>query len=105
MKVFDTANFAPQDKREAYMTAFAGSEVPKQVGFARGVELSATMDLWDLGAGIHLIRAADNGLRLTRSSQHLKIAAPERVAIAYQRREAGISIGPWTQRLHPGDLH
>jgi len=104
-RVFDTANFAPQDRREAYMSAFAGSEVPKQVGFPAGVELSATMDLWDLGPGLHLIRASDNGLRLTRSTRHLRIAAPERIGIAYQRREAAISIGPWTQRLRPGDLH
>lgn len=105
VRVFDTADFAPRERRDAYMSAFAGREVPMQVSFASGENLSAWMDHWDLGPGIHMIRTQDNGIRLTRSTRHLRVAAPERIALAYSRRRAGIAVGTSSRLLRPGDLH
>jgi AraC-like DNA-binding protein len=105
VRVFDTAEFAPHERRDAYMNAFVSSEVPMQVSFAQGVQLAANMDLWDLGPGIHLLRTRDTGIRLTRSSRHLRIAAPERIAITLCGRKAGIVVGAASQQLGPGDVH
>jgi AraC-like DNA-binding protein len=103
-RVFDTADFAPQERRDAYMNAFASTEVPLQVSLAPGAQVSARMDLWELGQGIHLMRTQDTGVRITRSSRHLRVAAPERIALAYARRPARITVGASTRQLRPGDL-
>lgn len=105
VRVFDTASLAPHERRDAYVNAFVSSEVPMQVSFAPRVPLSGSADLWDLGPGIHLLRSEDTGIRLTRTTRHLRVAAPERIAISLCRRNAGITVGTATQRLHPGDLH
>lgn len=105
VRVFDSDDFAPHERRDAYMGVFAGSEVPMHIGFAPGVPLSARMDLWDLGPGIHMMRTRDTGLRITRTPRQLRAAAPERIALAYSRRRAAIAVGPFRRRIDPGDLH
>jgi AraC-like DNA-binding protein len=105
VRVFDTADFAPRDRRDAYMNAFAGSEVPEQVTLPSGVQLAASLDLWELGPGAHVLRTQGTVHRLTRTSRQLRVAAPERVALAYSRRSAVVAVGGSVQRLRPGDLH
>lgn len=105
VRVFDTVDFAPNERRDAFMEAFAGSEVPQQVSFAAGVDLSARLDLWNLAPGVHLLKAHDTGVRLTRSVRHLRVTAPERIAFTFSRRTAVSAVGTSSRRLRPGDLH
>jgi AraC-like DNA-binding protein len=105
VRIFDSADFAPRERRDAYMNAFTTSELPQQVSFPAGVELSASIDLWDLGPGMHLLRSDDVGHRLTRTSRHLRMAAPERIALVSSRRHAVAAVGGSMHHLLPGDLH
>jgi AraC-like DNA-binding protein len=44
------------------------------------------MEGWQLGAGTRLLHVRSNGFRLTRTSKHLRMAAPERISLAIQLR-------------------
>jgi AraC-like DNA-binding protein len=103
--LLDTATLPRQDRAEAFYAAMMSASVPSRVEHEdRRGDVHARMDFWQLGAP-DLFRNEGSGIRLVRTPKHVRIGAPERLALAVQVIGTGrFGQGEATQRVHTGDL-
>jgi AraC-like DNA-binding protein len=103
--ILDTTELAPQDRAEAFYAAMMSASVPSRVEHEdRHGDVHARMDFWQLGAP-DLFRNEGSGIRLIRTSKHVRLGAPERLALAVQEVGVGaFSQGETAQRVHTGEL-
>ncbi|MEU4293592.1 helix-turn-helix domain-containing protein [Kribbella sp. NPDC026596] len=103
--ILDTAALPPHDRAEAFYTAMMSASVPARVEHEdRRGDVHARMDFWQLGVP-NLFRNEGSGIRLVRTTKHVRLAAPERLALAVQVSGVGaFGQGTHQQRVHTGEL-
>lgn len=103
--LLDTAALPHQDRAEAFYAAMMSASVPSRVEHeVPDGEVYARMDFWQLGAP-DLFRSEGSGIRLVRTPKHVKIGAPERLALAVQVIGSGMfSQADVQQRVGTGEL-
>jgi AraC-like DNA-binding protein len=103
--LLDTVALPRQDRAEAFYTAMMSASVPARVEHeAPHGDVYARMDFWQLGAP-DLFRNEGSGIRLVRTPKHVRIAAPERLALAVQVIGSGVfSQARTDQRISTGEL-
>ncbi len=79
--VFDAETLARRERLEALNTAIAMSHVPQQISSADGVLGAHRVELYQLGPGLRLMRNAGHCLLVNRTARHVRMAAPEIVAM------------------------
>ncbi|ONI73995.1 hypothetical protein BWI15_11440 [Kribbella sp. ALI-6-A] len=103
--LLDTSTLRRQDRSEAFFAAMMSASVPSRVEHEdpQG-DVYARMDFWQLGAP-DLFRNEGSGIRLVRTPKHVRIGAPERLALAVQVIGTGMfSQAGVDQRVHTGEL-
>ena len=88
--VLDSQTIPERDRVEAVNTAFSNSEVPQAVTYETNGPIRHRMDLFDLGPGTHLLRNAGTGLRIVRAPRHVRMGAPEQLAVFIQTSGYGL---------------
>lgn len=103
--ILDTADLPPHDRAEAFYTAMMSASVPARVEHEdRYGDVHARMDFWQLGEP-NLFRNEGSGIRLVRTTKHVRIGAPERLALAVQVTGVGaFGQAGHQQRVHSGEL-
>lgn len=103
--ILDTAGLPRQDRAEAFYTAMMSASVPSRVEHEdRHGDVHARMDFWQLGTP-DLFRNEGSGIRLVRTSRHVRLGAPDRLALAVQEVGAGsFSQGGTHRTVHTGEL-
>ena len=103
--LLDTTVLPRSDRAEAFYTAMMSASVPSRVEHEdRHGDVHARMDFWQLGAS-DLFRNEGSGIRLVRTPKHVRIGAPERLALAVQVIGSGLfSQGGADRRVHTGEL-
>ncbi|MEV4262477.1 helix-turn-helix domain-containing protein [Kribbella sp. NPDC049584] len=103
--LLDTAALRPQDRAEAFYAAMMSASVPSRVEHEDpNGDVHARMDFWQLGAP-DLFRNEGSGIRLVRTPKHIRIGAPERLALAVQVIGSGaFSQAGADQHVRTGDL-
>ncbi|GAB3953971.1 AraC family transcriptional regulator [Kribbella albertanoniae] len=103
--LLETATLPKQDRAEAFYAAMMSASVPSRVEHEdRYGDVHARMDFWRLGAP-DLFRNEGSGIRLVRTPKHVRIGAPERLALAVQVIGTGLfSQGGTDQRVQTGEL-
>ncbi|GAB2604187.1 helix-turn-helix domain-containing protein [Kribbella endophytica] len=103
--LLDTAALPHQDRAEAFYAAMMSASVPARVEHeAPHGEVHARMDFWQLGTP-DLFRNEGSGIRLVRTPKHVRIGAPERLALAVQVIGSGrFSQANAQQRVSTGEL-
>jgi AraC-like DNA-binding protein len=103
--ILDTAALPRGDRAEAFYTAMMSASVPSRVEHEDpSGEVHARMDFWQLGAP-DLFRNEGSGIRLVRTSKHVRLGAPERLALAVQEIGSGaFSQDGNSRRVHTGEL-
>ncbi|GAA1605837.1 hypothetical protein GCM10009789_69880 [Kribbella sancticallisti] len=82
--ILDTTGLPPQDRAEAFYAAMMSASVPSRVEHEdRHGNVHARMDFWQLGAP-DLFRNEGSGIRLVRTTRHMRLGAPDRLALAVQ---------------------
>jgi len=103
--ILDTADLPPDDRAEAFYTAMMSASVPSRVEHEdRHGDVHARMDFWQLGAP-DLFRNEGSGIRLVRTTKHVRLGAPDRLALAVQVVGTGAfsQHGP-QQQVRTGEL-
>jgi AraC family transcriptional activator of tynA and feaB len=88
--VLDSQTIPERDRVEALNAAFSNSEVPQAVTYETNGPIRHRMDLFDLGPGTHLLRNTGTGLRILRSPGHVRMGAPEQLAVFIQTHGYGL---------------
>ena len=103
--ILDTAELPRADRAEAFYTAMMSASVPSRVEHEDPYgDVHARMDFWQLGAP-DLFRNEGSGIRLVRTSKHVKVGAPERLALAVQEIGSGVFAQAGnSRRVHTGEL-
>jgi AraC-like DNA-binding protein len=103
--LLETATLPRQDRAEAFYTAMMSASVPSRVEHEdRYGDVHARMDFWQLGTP-DLFRNEGSGIRLVRTPKHVRIGAPERLALAVQVIGSGLfSQGGTDRRVSTGEL-
>lgn len=103
--ILDTADLPPHDRAEAFYSAMMSASVPARVEHEdRRGAVHARMDFWQLGVP-DLFRNEGSGIRLVRTPKHVRIGAPERLALAVQLTGVGaFAQAGHQQRVHTGEL-
>ncbi|MFC5264224.1 helix-turn-helix domain-containing protein [Kribbella qitaiheensis] len=103
--ILDTTDLPPQDRAEAFYAAMMSASVPSRVEHEdRHGDVHARMDFWQLGAP-DLFRNEGSGIRLVRTTKHVRQGAPERLALAVQVIGTGaFSQDKHVQQVHTGEL-
>ncbi|SHN47652.1 helix-turn-helix domain-containing protein [Cryptosporangium aurantiacum] len=103
--VLDTDSLPSEHRTDALRDAIAHATVPSLIRLEDAEHVRARLGYWELGGGTSVYSHEGTGLRLTRGPAQLRVAAPERVALALQTggrgeyRQAGAS-----RVVDPGDL-
>jgi AraC-like protein len=85
--LLDTSLVPVRDREDAVQAALNSAVLPTRVQLdGPNAEVGVRMEGWQLGAGTRLLHVRSNGFRLTRTSKHLRMAAPERISLAIQLR-------------------
>jgi hypothetical protein len=85
--LLDTSLILVRDREDAVQAALNSAVLPTRVQLdGPNAEAGVRMEGWQLGAGTRLLHVRSNGFRLTRTSKHLRMAAPERISLAIQLR-------------------
>ena len=88
--LLDTRNVAPQERLSAISAALEGTTAPCEVRYDDAPETVFTrVEAWNLG-GLDVWRNEASGMRMSRTSRHVRVDLDGRVAIAVQ--EAGQSL-------------
>ena len=106
--VLDTRLIAGGDPVDIVNAAFSNTEVPQLVQVdASGPDVWHRLHSWDLGRGTHVQRFEGTGLRVSRRTKHLRLAAPERIALSIQyENPAWFATSRDTgHTIDPGQLH
>lgn len=106
--VLDTRLTAGGDPVDVVNAAFSNTEVPQLVQVdASGPDVWHRLHSWDLGRGTHVQRFEGTGLRVSRRTKHLRLAAPERIALSIQyENPAWFATGRDSgHAIDPGQLH
>jgi AraC-like DNA-binding protein len=103
--LLETAALPRRDRAEAFYAAMMSASVPSRVEHEdRHGDVHARMDFWQLGAP-DLFRNEGSGIRLVRTPKHVRIGAPERLALAVQVIGSGLfSQDDSDQRVRTGEL-
>lgn len=103
--LLDTAGLPRHDRAEAFYTAMMSASVPSRVEHEdQHGDVQARMEFWQLGAP-DLFRNEGSGIRLVRTPKHVRIGAPERLALAVQVIGSGLfSQGGADRRVRTGEL-
>jgi AraC-like DNA-binding protein len=106
VRVFDSVDFPPAQRLDAYRAAISTSEVPWRVGFTDLEKpFTGVLECWDLEPGAHLLRSLDSGTSFRRGERELRLAAPERMSLNQKLASAGeIDFGREQKLLRPSDL-
>jgi len=106
--VLDTRLTAGGDPVDVVNAACSNTEVPQLVQVdASGPDVWHRLHSWDLGRGTHVQRFEGTGLRVSRRRKHLRLAAPERIALSIQyENPAWFATGRDSgHAIDPGQLH
>jgi AraC family transcriptional regulator, positive regulator of tynA and feaB len=104
-QVHDTDIIPERDRVDLLNTAFANSESPQSVTYVATDSIRHRMELFDLGAGAHLLRNTGTGLRIVRSERHVRLGAPDQLAVCMQSKGTGLAMTGAGSELHlPGEL-
>lgn len=103
--LLNTAALRPKDRSEAFYAAMMSASVPSRVEHEDpDGDVHARMDFWQLGAP-DLFRNEGSGIRLVRTPKHVRIGAPERLALAVHVIGAGLfSQAGFDRRVNTGEL-
>ncbi|MEV6283488.1 helix-turn-helix domain-containing protein [Kribbella sp. NPDC051770] len=103
--LLDTAALPRADREEAFYAAMMSASVPARVEHETpSGEVHARMDFWLLGTP-DLFRNEGTGIRLVRTPKHVRIGAPERLALAVQVIGTGrFDQAGREQRVRTGEL-
>lgn len=103
--VLDTAAVAPAERLEALNQAFTTVSMPTQVGrAASGGEVSARMEIWQLGSGV-LFTAHSSGIRLSRDQARVRRSSPTNLVVSAQSSgRAFLGQAGRRQAIGPGSL-
>jgi AraC-like DNA-binding protein len=103
--ILDTAELPRRERAEAFYTAMMSASVPSRVEHENpSGDVHARMDFWQLGAP-DLFRNEGSGIRLVRTTKHVRLGSPERLALAVQEIGSGsLSQGDNACRVHTGEL-
>jgi AraC-like DNA-binding protein len=83
--LLDTASMSVQERAEAARHTMSSALLPARVELAgHGADVNVRIDGWQLGPGARLVHVMASGHRLTRLSRHVRISAPEQIALAVQ---------------------
>jgi AraC family transcriptional regulator, positive regulator of tynA and feaB len=82
--VLDSQTIPERDRVAALNAAFSSSEVPQSVTYETDGPVRHRMDLFSLGPGAHLLRNTGTGLRILRGPGHVRMGAPEQLAVFIQ---------------------
>jgi AraC-like DNA-binding protein len=88
--VLDSQTIPERDRVEVLNAAFSNSEVPQSVTYETNGPIRHRMDLFNLGPGTHLLRNAGTGLRIVRGPGHVRMGAPEQLAVFMQTSGRGL---------------
>jgi AraC family transcriptional activator of tynA and feaB len=88
--VLDSQTIPERDRVEVLNSAFSSSEVPQSVTYETNGPIRHRMDLFNLGAGTHLLRNVGTGLRIVRGPGHVRMSAPEQLAVYMQTSGRGL---------------
>ena len=88
--VLDTRRLPPVD-RIAVAAAFLEATAPCALSFDDDEQLGHCFTGWPLIGGAQIIDVEGSGLRMTRRTQHVRAAAPERLCLGLQFRGRGRS--------------
>ncbi|WP_116450177.1 helix-turn-helix domain-containing protein [Blastococcus litoris] len=89
MQLLDTASVAPEHRVDAFRAAFDQASVPCRIEhLGPDDRVHSRMHLWHFGQA-NLFTTDASGFRLVRTPRHLRIEAPEVVALAVQSRGVG----------------
>jgi len=103
--VLDTDDLPPEQRVDALHEAIEHATVPSLIRLEDAEHTRARLGYWDLGGAVSVYRHEGSGLRLTRGPAHLRLAAPERVAVAIQTGGRGEYHQAGTSRVvAPGEL-
>ena len=88
--VLDSRTIPERDRVAALNAAFSSSEVPQSVTYSTDGPIRHRMDLLSLGPGAHLLRNTGTGLRIIRGPGHVRMGAPEQLAVFIQNYGYGL---------------
>lgn len=88
--VLDSRTIPARERVAALNAAFSSSEVPQSVAYETDGPIRHRMDLFSLGPGAHLLRNTGTGLRIIRGPRHVRMGAPEQLAVYVQTRGYGL---------------
>ena len=106
VRVFDTADFPPAHRFDAYRAAISTTEAPWRIAVTDPERpFAAILETWELEPGAHLLRSLDTGASFQRGAPELKVSAPERVSLNLKLASDGdLDVGRQQILLRPGDL-
>ena len=106
VRVFDTRDFPPASRFDAYRAAISTTEAPWRIAATDPERpFAAILETWELEPGAHLLRSLDSGTSFQRGAPELKVSAPERVSLNLKLASAGeLDVGRQQLLLRPGDL-
>ncbi len=84
--VLDSQTIPERDRVAALNAAFTSSELPQSVTYETDGPVRHRMDVFSLGPGAHLLRNTGTGLRIIRGPGHVRMGAPEKLAVFVQTR-------------------
>jgi AraC family transcriptional activator of tynA and feaB len=88
--VLDSRTIPERDRVAVLNAAFSSSEVPQSVTYQTDGPIRHRMDLFSLGPGAHLLRNTGTGLRIIRGPGHIRMGAPEQLAVFVQTYSYGL---------------
>jgi AraC-like DNA-binding protein len=81
--LLDTAQVDPRDRIDAFNAAMSTTEVPHVIEHGCPASLvNERLEAWELGPGAHLLQQVGSPVRMVRGPRQIRVAAPERLAIA-----------------------
>src|ERR1700689_2687498 len=104
--ILDTSTIPPADRAAAIHSVFAEATVPHSVTHEPSPEgIYARLDYWAAGKAA-IFRHESSGIRHTRTTRQLNLAAPERVAMIVHQGGPGIyQQGKHELELRDGHLY
>ena len=88
--VLGSQTIPERDREEVLNAAFSNSEVPQSVTYETNGPIRHRMDLFNLGPGMHLLRNVGTGLHIVRGTGHVRMGAPEQLAVFMQTSGTGL---------------
>ena len=104
--VLSTREVAERDCRDAILTTMEAACGRTDVALeGDGTSVSAHLEYWPLGTGVHTFSFHGTGMRMTQTARHVRLGAPEQFSLSIHENPNGRTRAPGVERrLGHGDV-